>query len=86
MMRKYILTLLMIISIAPTSFGFGSYNPNMTYANRARYYSQRNMYANRYQRPRSNYIYSPQQAKYYGYRAPQINGYNPMYYNRYRRY
>ena len=26
------------------------------------------------------------QAKYYGYRTPQINGYNPMYYNRYRRY
>lgn len=85
-MKKHILTILLILAITPMSFGFGSYNPNMSYANRARYYSQRNIYANRYPRGRNNYIYSPQQAKYYGYRTPQMNGYNNMYYNHYRRY
>ncbi len=54
---------------------------------RARYYP-RNMYNNRYQRMNTNrYIYTPQQARYNGFRTG-INGVgynNSYYYNRYRR-
>lgn len=61
-------------------------NAYNTYAiNRARYYPQNN-WANRYQRPRPNYTFTPQQARYYGYRNGMYGaGYNnTYYYNRYR--
>lgn len=54
--------------------------------NRARFMPNNNIYANRYMNQK-RYIYSPQQARYNGYRTGiEGNGYNnTYYYNRYRR-
>lgn len=67
------------------SWSISKNTPYTNYAlNSARYYPQRQVMVNRYRRPNKYYIYTPQQARYNGFRtgAP---GYNNMYYhNRYR--
>lgn len=90
-MKKIIclITILTIfIGITPSANAFsvsGRVSPAYT-MNRARYCPYNNMYANRYMNQK-RYIYSPQQARYNGYRTGiQGNGYNnTYYYNRYRR-
>lgn len=74
---------LILVFSSQTSWAFGirgSYAAN----NMAKYYPQSyNSRYNRYNRAPKTYIYSPNQARYYGYRVPQMNmGYG---YNRYAR-
>lgn len=84
------LVIFMFISVDTTSAL--SINNQTAYTNfaqnRAKYYPQ-NTFANRYRRQqRQNYIFSPQQARYYGYRTPNQMGsysYNNPYYNRFNR-
>ena len=59
------------------TFAFDSINPAAV--NMIKYNQQRNAYAARQQRTKS-YIYSEQQARYYGYRT-QNNCYYPQYGN-----
>ena len=83
---RYFIKLLTVVLVM--FIGSGSYALNFKQANtvytqaalqRAKYYPQ-NQYAYRYRRQNNNYIYSPQQARYYGYRIPQQTGtYNPSY-------
>ena len=87
---KRILVLLLMIFISVTGCYALDINNDTAYTqyarNRAKYYPQ-NSFANRYRRQQQqNYIFSPQQARYYGYRVPnQVGTYNSPYYNRYTR-
>ena len=85
-MKKVLIAFISLFVLAQVSYAFNLNGSGLRYAGRTKYYPQGNIYANRYQRPRSNYIYSPQQARYYGYRVPQQNMrfYSP-YNNPYRR-
>ena len=85
--------LLLIISIffitGNDCFAFSLNGSGSVYAGSARDYAKffpQNNYAYRYRRQPKNYIYSAQQAKYYGYRVPQqANTTNNPYYNPYVR-
>lgn len=88
MKRLFIVFLLVFLS-AGSSFALDIHSDTAytQYArNRAKYYPQ-NSFANRYRRSQNqNYIFSPQQARYYGYRVPNQTGtFNSPYYNRYPR-
>ena len=84
-MKKAVLFLAAIFilhSLTCLTFAFGSISPafavnNGTYA---RCYPP-NSY-NRFARRQKNYIFSPQQARYYGYRVPQQQAVPNGYYNR----
>lgn len=90
-MKKVFLLIIIIIFVSyiPSNasvFSNASANYAMNARNVVRYYPQR-PYSRRFRR-QPNYLYSPQQAKYYGYRIPQNNMYgntNP-YYRNYNRY
>ena len=89
-MKKFvsiIFVLMFALSLCPQVKAFTLNGTGMNYAGRTRYVPRNNIYANRYQQRRTNYIYTPQQARYNGYRTG-INGLgynNTYYYNRYRR-
>jgi len=85
-MKKFIITVLTIFMISPLCFAFNLNGSGLRYAGRMKYCPQYNMYSNRYRQQQKNYIYSPQQARYYGYRVPQQRGYYNQYNNPYRRY
>ena len=85
-----VLTLLfsfMLISKPCLALSFSNASAQYSAAARTRArFVPRGYYANRYMRQQNNYIYSPQQARYYGYRTPQQNYmYGNPYYNRCRR-
>lgn len=88
-MRKVLLSILLVCIMSPVSLAFSFNGSGYRFAGQARYYPQNNFYANRLRQQRKNYIYSPQQARYYGYRVPQqpMGGYYNPYgaYNPYRR-
>ena len=92
MKRVFTLLLITFICFSANSVYALSINNETNYTryaqNRAKYYPQ-NTFANRYRRQqRQNYIFSPQQARYYGYRTPNQMGsysYNNTYYNRFNR-
>ena len=73
-----LVTTILITSFYLPAFSFGEINPAAY--NMMRYYPQRSPYgARRYNQNKLPYVYSPQQAKYYG-----INVANPN--NQYRQY
>ena len=71
-MIRVLFTLLIILMSNNITFAFGSINPAAV--NMIKYNQQRNFYSARQQRQKS-YIYSEQQARYYGYRTPSNNYY-----------
>lgn len=85
----FIFVFLFIILSCQSVYAFRLNGSGMDYAGRTKYIPRNNIYANRYrsQQQRPRYIYSPQQARYNGYRTG-IDGLgynNTYYYNRYRR-
>lgn len=83
MKKIIILSFLILFSISEcNAFSLGNDNALGSARNMAKYYSGYG-YSNQYRRQPKNYVYSAQQAKYYGYRVPQQSS-NP-YYNRYSR-
>ena len=87
-MKKVLVIIFLFFAISSFNQGhaFTLNGSGLNYAGRTKYVPRNNLYNNRYQR-RPNYIYSPQQARYNGYRTG-INGLgynNTYYYNRYRR-
>ncbi len=86
MKKIYFILIGLIITLLSISncYAFSLNGSGSVYAgsarNYARYYQQ-NPYANRYSRQPKQYIFSAQQARYYGYRVPQqqqtTNAYNP---------
>ncbi len=85
----YIFLIISVICISvPSADAFsvsGRVSPAYT-VGRSRYMAGNNIYANRYMNQK-RYIYTPQQAKYNGFRTGiEGNGYNnTYYYNRYRK-
>lgn len=90
-MKKVFCLLIILVLASYTNVNASLYssaktNYAMNARNVVRYYPQR-PYSRRFRR-QPNYLYSPQQARYYGYRIPQNNMYgntNP-YYRNYNRY
>lgn len=84
-MKKACLLFLTIILSIQTCFAFslGVSNNYGSARNYAKFYPQSN-YSNRYKKQQKSYIFTPQQAKYYGYRIPTQQTSN-SYYNPYSR-
>ena len=87
-MKKFILVIAFLFLVfTPVCQAFSLNGSALRYAGSTKYYPQGNIYANRYRQQNKTYLYSPQQAKYYGYGfRSQMRGYNNRYYNPYRRY
>ena len=84
-MKRLIITLI-VLFVGTNCFALNFNKMNTIYTQsalqRAKYYPQ-NSYSKRYRR-QPNYIFTPQQARYYGYRTPQLYGtYNSYYGRRY---
>jgi len=81
--------LILSIVVCADCYAFSLNGRGAVYAGSARNYAkyyQQNNYANRYRRQPKQYIFSAQQARYYGYRVPeQTNTTNNPYYNPYAR-
>ncbi|MBO6273187.1 hypothetical protein J6O48_10485 [bacterium] len=87
-MKKLILFIIFTMVCQVSAFAYSFSEASSQYSEvartRAKYIPQ-GQFVNRYRRQQNNRIYSPQQARYYGYRVPQQNYYNNPYYNRYYR-
>ncbi|MCM1266113.1 MAG: hypothetical protein NC200_07935 [Candidatus Gastranaerophilales bacterium] len=80
-MKKACLLILTLFVSMPFCFALSLKSDNVygSARNYAKYYPQTN-YSNRYRKQQKSYVFTPQQAKYYGYRVPtqQTNSYyNP---------
>jgi hypothetical protein len=87
-MKKLVSIFFVLMFTCSYANAFTLNGSGMNYAGRTRYIPRNTVYGNRFQRPHPNYIYSPAQARYYGYRTNGIYGAgynNTYYYNRYRR-
>lgn len=81
-MKKIIISIFTILTLFSNSICHAfSFKGEYSAQNMAKYYPQ--TYNRRYQPQRKTYVYSQQQAKYYGYRTPQNNYYNSGYTRRY---
>ncbi|MCD8377260.1 MAG: hypothetical protein LUB59_00565 [Candidatus Gastranaerophilales bacterium] len=85
-LHKILSVLIIFTAFAQSCSAFSFSSLSNSYAdsarNYAKYYPQNTSYVNRYAKQKKSYIYSSQQAKYYGYRAPEQTTNNP-YYNPY---
>ena len=83
-MRIFIALLILFLYSKPT-FSMSMTGVNPAAVNMSRYYQQRNIYSNkRYMRNQTPYVYSEQQAKYYGLRTTPNSTY--QYNQTYRNY
>lgn len=87
-MRKFVVLLFILCFVCTnivqaSMWGQASANYSNYARNYARYYPQRG-YMSQYRRSQSNYVFTPQQARYYGYRYPNQNAtYGNPYYRGY---
>ena len=86
-MRKIVALLFLSVilgnAVQASVLGQASVNYSNYARNYARFYPQRG-YQSQYRRQQQNYIFTPQQARYYGYRYPNQNAtYGNPYYRGY---